>query len=139
LIVNPGFGNNNVAGFIGCAIWIKNFLPGNMIMITRSLGSLLLVLTILFRCFRSIKLLLATLITLLMGLTLTAGFAAIAIGHLNVISVSFAALYIGLGVDFAIHMNLHYRAQLVKGNHRGRFGITHVDRVGIETDRRDNE
>ncbi|HIL77734.1 MAG TPA: hopanoid biosynthesis-associated RND transporter HpnN [Methylococcales bacterium] len=78
------------------------------------IGSLLLVLAILFRCFRSIKLLLATLITLLMGLTLTAGFAAIAIGHLNVISVSFAALYIGLGVDFAIHMNLHYRAQLVK-------------------------
>ncbi|MBT3811809.1 MAG: MMPL family transporter [Gammaproteobacteria bacterium] len=78
------------------------------------IGSLLLVLAILFRCFRSIKLLLATLITLLIGLTLTAGFAAIAIGHLNVISVSFAALYIGLGVDFAIHMNLHYRAQLVK-------------------------
>lgn len=82
--------------------------------ILSGIGSLLLVLTILFRCFRSIKLLLATLITLLMGLTLTAGFAAIAIGHLNVISVSFAALYIGLGVDFAIHMNLHYRAQLVK-------------------------
>lgn len=78
------------------------------------IGSLLLVLLILFRCFHSIKLLLATLITLLMGLTLTAGFAAIAIGHLNVISISFAALYIGLGVDFAIHMNLHYRAQLVK-------------------------
>ena len=81
--------------------------------ILSGIGSLLLVLVILFRCFRSIKLLLATLITLLMGLSLTAGFAAITIGHLNVISVSFAALYIGLGVDFAIHMNLHYRAQLV--------------------------
>ncbi|MCK5356302.1 MAG: MMPL family transporter [Methyloprofundus sp.] len=77
------------------------------------IGSLILVLLILFRCFHSIKLLLATLITLLMGLTLTAGFAAIAIGHLNVISVSFAALYIGLGVDFAIHMNLHYRDEIV--------------------------
>ncbi len=77
------------------------------------IGSLILVLLILFRCFRSIKLLLATLITLLMGLTLTAGFAAVAIGHLNVISVSFAALYIGLGVDFAIHMNLHYRDEIV--------------------------
>lgn len=77
------------------------------------IGSLILVLLILFRCFRSIKLLLATLIVLLMGLTLTAGFAAVAIGHLNVISVSFAALYIGLGVDFAIHMNLHYRDQIV--------------------------
>ncbi|WP_428354152.1 MMPL family transporter [Methyloprofundus sp.] len=81
--------------------------------ILSGIGSFILVLTILFRCFHSIKLLLATLITLLMGLTLTAGFAAIAVGHLNVISISFAALYIGLGVDFAIHMNLHYRAQLV--------------------------
>jgi len=78
------------------------------------IGSLILVLLILFRCFHSIKLLAATLITLLMGLTLTAGFAAVAIGHLNVISVSFAALYIGLGVDFAIHMNLHYRDEIVK-------------------------
>lgn len=77
------------------------------------IGSLILVLLILFRCFHSIKLLLATLITLLMGLSLTAGFAAVAIGHLNVISVSFAALYIGLGVDFAIHMNLHYRDEVV--------------------------
>ncbi|RLA25966.1 MAG: hopanoid biosynthesis-associated RND transporter HpnN [Gammaproteobacteria bacterium] len=77
------------------------------------IGSFILVLLILFKCLRSIKLLLATLITLLMGLTLTAGFAALAIGHLNVISVSFAALYIGLGVDFAIHMNLHYRDQII--------------------------
>lgn len=86
------------------------------------IGSLTLVLLILFRCFRSIKLLLATLITLLMGLTLTAGFAAVAIGHLNVISVSFAALYIGLGVDFAIHMNLHYRDEIVNG-HDNRLAI----------------
>lgn len=77
------------------------------------IGSFLLVFLILLRCLRSVKLLLATLISLLIGLTLTAGFAALAIGHLNIISVSFAALYIGLGVDFAIHMNLHYRDQIV--------------------------
>ncbi len=76
------------------------------------IGSFLLVFFILFRCFHSFKLLLATLITLLIGLSLTAGFAALAIGHLNIISVSFAALYIGLGVDYAIHMNLHYREQI---------------------------
>lgn len=82
--------------------------------ILSGIGSLILVLLILFRCFHSVKLLVATLLTLLMGLTLTAGFAAVAIGHLNVISVSFAALYIGLGVDFAIHVNLHYRDEIVK-------------------------
>lgn len=73
------------------------------------IGSFILVFLILFRCFHSFKLLFATIITLLIGLSLTAGFAAIAIGHLNVISISFAALYIGLGVDFAIHVCLHYR------------------------------
>ncbi len=77
--------------------------------ILSGIGSFILVLLILFRCFHSFKLLFATLITLLMGLSLTAGFAALAIGHLNVISISFAALYIGLGVDFAIHVSLHYR------------------------------
>lgn len=52
---------------------------------------------------------LASLITLLTGLVYTAGFAAAAIGTLNLISVAFAVLYIGLGVDFAIHFCLRYR------------------------------
>jgi len=78
------------------------------------IGSFIMVLLILFRCLRSLKLLFATLLILIIGLILTAGFAALAIGHLNVISISFAALYIGLGVDFAIHMNLHYRDEIVK-------------------------
>jgi hopanoid biosynthesis associated RND transporter like protein HpnN len=80
------------------------------------IGSLLAVLLILFRCLRSFKLLFATLLILIIGLTLTTGFAAVTIGHLNVISISFAALYIGLGVDFAIHMNLHYRDEVIKKN-----------------------
>jgi len=50
----------------------------------------------------------ATILTLLCGLILTAGFAAVAIGHLNLISIAFAVLYIGLGVDYAIHVCLRY-------------------------------
>ena len=52
---------------------------------------------------------LATLGTLLVGLACTAGFATAAIGSLNLISVAFAVLYIGLGVDYAIHLSLRYR------------------------------
>ena len=55
------------------------------------------------------RLVLATLGTLLVGLACTAGFAAAAIGSLNLISVAFAVLYIGLGVDYAIHLSLRYR------------------------------
>lgn len=58
---------------------------------------------------RSVKLMFATLVSLILGLLLTAGFAAITVGHLNVISIAFAVLYIGLGVDYAIHLCLRYR------------------------------
>ena len=54
----------------------------------------------------------ATLLSLLCGLLYTACFAAFAIGELNLISVAFAVLYIGLGVDFAIHFCLHYQDEL---------------------------
>jgi hopanoid biosynthesis associated RND transporter like protein HpnN len=71
--------------------------------------SLILVCSTLWFGLRSIRLLVATLLTLIVGLILTAGFAAVAIGHLNLISIAFAVLYIGLGVDYAIHLCLRYR------------------------------
>lgn len=77
--------------------------------------SLILVCTSLWIGLRSFKLLFATFIVLILGLILTAGFATISIGHLNLISVAFAVLYIGLGVDFAIHICLHYRECRVQG------------------------
>lgn len=68
-----------------------------------------LVIMVLLVGLRSIKIVLCTLIVLIIGLILTAGFATIAVGHLNVLSVAFAILYIGLGVDFAIHICLCFR------------------------------
>ena len=73
------------------------------------LASLVLVFIVQWIGLRSIRLLITTYIVLVMGLVLTAGFAAITVGHLNVISIAFASLYIGLGVDYAIHICLHYR------------------------------
>ena len=58
---------------------------------------------------RSLSLVIATLATLIVGLIFTATFAAVAVGTLNMISVAFAVLYVGLGVDFAIHLGLRYR------------------------------
>ena len=57
---------------------------------------------------RSLRLVAATLITLITGLLLTAAFATAAVGTLNLISVAFAVLYIGLGIDFAIHYCMRY-------------------------------
>lgn len=71
--------------------------------------SLILVFGVQWIGLRSVKLLITTYIVLVMGLIFTAGFAAITVGHLNVISIAFASLYIGLGVDYAVHICLHYR------------------------------
>jgi hopanoid biosynthesis associated RND transporter like protein HpnN len=77
--------------------------------------SLILVFAVQWIGLRSVKLLITTYIVLVMGLVLTAGFAAITVGHLNVISIAFASLYIGLGVDYAVHICLHYREGRANG------------------------
>ena len=63
----------------------------------------------------SLRLTLVTVVSLVAGLALTAAFATLTVGRLNLISVAFAALYIGLGVDFAIHYCLRYRECLLSG------------------------
>ena len=50
-----------------------------------------------------------SLVTLLVGLVYTAAFAALAVGHLNLLSIAFAVLYLGLGVDFVLHLFLRFR------------------------------
>lgn len=74
--------------------------------------SLALVLTLLFAAFRSAGAVIATLVVLLCGLCITAGLATIVVGQFNLISVAFAVLFIGLGVDF----NLHF---LLRGKEEG--------------------
>ena len=64
-----------------------------------------LVLLIGFRGFRHPFLALAM---LAVGLAWTLGYTTIAVGHLNILSVSFAAILIGLGIDFAIHYLARY-------------------------------
>jgi uncharacterized protein len=73
------------------------------------MASFVLVASILLIALRSVRLIAAVLLTLLVGLAWTAGFAALAIGHLNPISIAFAVLFIGLGVDFGIHFTMRYQ------------------------------
>ncbi|BCX81539.1 conserved hypothetical protein [Methylomarinovum caldicuralii] len=78
------------------------------------LVSLVLVCLALLLSFRSWKLALATLITLVLGLLFSMGFAAVSVGSLNMISIAFAVLYIGMGVDYATHLALRYREYLLE-------------------------
>ncbi len=79
-----------------------------------ALGSFVGVGGVLFLALRSGRLMAAVLVALLTGLIWTAAFAAFAVGHLNLASVSFAVLFIGLGVDFGIHLSMRY-AELMRG------------------------
>ncbi len=63
----------------------------------------------------SLRLTAATLITLVMGLVWTGGYATFAVGQLNLISVAFAVLFIGIGVDFGIQFCLRYREAIGRG------------------------
>lgn len=60
---------------------------------------------------RSVAQMLACLATLAAGLVLTAAFATATVGRLNLISIAFAALYVGLAADFAVHFLHEWRTR----------------------------
>ena len=64
---------------------------------------------LLFLAVGSVRTILAILLTLLAGLVVSAGFAAAAVGSLNLISIAFVVLYVGLAVDFGIQFSVRYR------------------------------
>ncbi len=47
-------------------------------------------------------------LVLLLGMAWTFGWATFAVGHLNILSVSFAATLIGIGIDYGIHFVSRY-------------------------------
>ncbi|MBW2267975.1 MAG: MMPL family transporter [Deltaproteobacteria bacterium] len=71
-------------------------------------SSLALVALILSVALRAWHLVVSVLITLLVSLFWTTGFATAAVGHINLLSICFAVLVIGLGVDFGIHLVMRY-------------------------------
>jgi hopanoid biosynthesis associated RND transporter like protein HpnN len=77
--------------------------------------SLLIVAALLVIGLRSTRLVLAALVALVYGLAWTAAFATAAVGHLNLMSIAFAVLFVGLGVDFGIHFGLRYREEIERG------------------------
>ena len=68
-----------------------------------SILSVVLVLLLLLLGYGNLRFAILAGITLLVGMAWTFGFITLAIGHLNLLSVSFAAILVGLGIDFSIH------------------------------------
>lgn len=69
--------------------------------------SLVLVAVILWIGLRSAGRALLAFASLVVTLVLTTGFTGFAIGDLNLVSVAFVVLMVGLGIDFAIHILAH--------------------------------
>ncbi len=73
--------------------------------------SLTLVVVLLLAGLRSPRTAGVAMVTLFVGLILTTAFAVATVGALNLISVAFAVLFIGLSVDFSIHYALRFREE----------------------------
>jgi hopanoid biosynthesis associated RND transporter like protein HpnN len=78
---------------------------------TNIIGTIIIVLGILWLALKSKRIILAVFINLFAGLSLTAAIGLLMVGALNMISVAFAVLFVGLGVDFAIQFAVKYRAE----------------------------
>ena len=73
--------------------------------------TILVVLLLLWLALKQVRIILPVLINLAVGLTFTAAIGLWMVGALNLISVAFAVLFIGLGVDFGIQFSVRYRAE----------------------------
>jgi hopanoid biosynthesis associated RND transporter like protein HpnN len=82
--------------------------------LTNGAVTLAVVLFILWLALRSLRIILATVIALFVGLSVTACLGLMMVGALNLISVAFAVLFIGLGVDFGIQFSVRYRQERFK-------------------------
>jgi hopanoid biosynthesis associated RND transporter like protein HpnN len=74
-------------------------------------ATVLAVLVLIWLALRSGRIILAVFLSLLSGLAITAAAGLAMVGALNLISVAFAVLFVGIGVDFGIQFAVRYRAE----------------------------
>jgi uncharacterized protein len=74
----------------------------------------LLVLFILWRALKSGRIVLSVALSVVAGLAATAAVGLMMVGALNLISVGFAVLFVGIGVDFGIQFSVRYRSERYK-------------------------
>src|SRR5271154_890285 len=70
-----------------------------------------IVLLILWLALRWGRIIFAVFLCLVVGLSVTAAVGMMMVGTLNLISVYFAVLFVGLGVDFGLQFSVRYRAE----------------------------
>ncbi len=84
--------------------------------IRNSIGTVIVVLIILWMALHSAKIIFAVFVNLFIGLSITTASGLAMVGSLNLLSIAFAVLFIGLGVDFGIQFSVRYRSERFKND-----------------------
>ncbi|MCK1717536.1 MMPL family transporter [Bradyrhizobium sp. 141] len=84
--------------------------------VINGIGTVLVVLLILWLALHSAKIIFAVFINLFVGLALTTAAGLMMVGSFNLLSIAFAVLFVGLGVDFGIQYSVRYRSERYKHN-----------------------
>lgn len=84
--------------------------------ITNGIVTTVIVLIILWLALHSAKIIFAVFVNLFVGLSITTAVGLAMVGSLNLLSVAFAVLFIGLGVDFGIQFSVRYRSERFKND-----------------------
>jgi hopanoid biosynthesis associated RND transporter like protein HpnN len=82
--------------------------------IVNGIGTVLVVLIILWMALHSAKIISAVFLNLFIGLSITTAAGLWMVGSLNLLSIAFAVLFVGLGVDFGIQFSVRYRSERFK-------------------------
>ncbi|MDP1883144.1 MAG: MMPL family transporter, partial [Bradyrhizobium sp.] len=84
--------------------------------IINGIGTVLVVLAILWMALHSSKIIFAVFLNLFIGLSITTAVGLMMVGSLNLLSIAFAVLFVGLGVDFGIQFSVRYRSERFKND-----------------------
>jgi uncharacterized protein len=84
--------------------------------IRNGIGTVIVVLLILWMALHSAKIIFAVFVNLFIGLSITTAAGLAMVGSLNLLSIAFAVLFIGLGVDFGIQFSVRYRSERFKND-----------------------
>ena len=84
--------------------------------IVNGIGTVLVVLLILWMALHSAKIIFAVFVNLFIGLSITTAVGLMMVGSLNLLSIAFAVLFVGLGVDFGIQFSVRYRSERFKND-----------------------
>src|SRR6185437_1540879 len=84
--------------------------------IVNGIGTVVVVLIILWLALHSGKIIFAVFLNLFVGLSITTAVGLLLVGSFNLLSVAFAVLFVGLGVDLGIQFSVRYRSERFKND-----------------------